>query len=140
MEEHGEMMGSPMASPMAMTTTIMVASTPELGEFFTDSEGRTLYLFTNDTEMGVSTCGGECLTNWPAYTPTEPLTLPEGVEGELTLVDTPDGVQTLAYNGIPLYYFAGDTEPGHTNGQAVGGVWWVVAPGQQFGEATPAAE
>jgi predicted lipoprotein with Yx(FWY)xxD motif len=129
---------SPMASPMAATTTVMVASTPELGEFLTDSEGRTLYLFTNDTEMGVSTCSGECLGNWPAYTPEEPLTLPEGVEGELTLVDTPDGVQTLAYNGIPLYYFAGDAAPGDTNGQAVGGVWWIVAPGQQFGEATPA--
>jgi predicted lipoprotein with Yx(FWY)xxD motif len=121
-------------------TTVMVTEDAELGPILTDSEGRTLYLFTNDTEPGVSTCGGECLVNWPAYTPTEPLTLPEGVEGELTLVDTPDGVQTLAYNGIPLYYFAGDTEPGHTNGQAVGGVWWVVAPGQQFGEATPAAE
>ncbi len=129
---------SPMASPMAATTTVMVASTPELGEFLTDSEGRTLYLFTNDTEMGVSTCSGECLGNWPAYTPEEPLTLPEGVEGELTLVDTPDGVQTLAYNGIPLYYFAGDAAPGDTNGQAVGGVWWIVVPGQQFGEATPA--
>jgi predicted lipoprotein with Yx(FWY)xxD motif len=138
MEEHGDM-GSPMASPVAATTTVMVASTPELGEFLTDSEGRTLYLFTNDTEMGVSTCGGECLVNWPAYTATEPLTLPEGVEGELSLVDTPDGVQTLAYNGIPLYYFIGDEEAGQTNGQGVGGVWWVVAPGQQFGEATPAA-
>ena len=138
MEEHGAM-GSPMASPVAATTTVMIASTPELGEFLTDSEGRTLYLFTNDVEEGVSTCGGECLTNWPAYTATEPLTLPEGVEGELTLVDTPDGVQTVAYNGIPLYYFAGDTEPGQTNGHAVGDVWWIVAPGQQFGEATPTA-
>lgn len=137
MEEQGGM-ASPMASPVA-ATTVMVASTPELGEFLTDAEGNTLYLFTNDTESGVSTCGGECLVNWPAYTPTEPLTLPEGMDGELTLVDTPDGVQTLAYNGIPLYYFIGDEEAGQTNGQAVGGVWWVVAPGQQFGEATPAA-
>ncbi|MCA9858182.1 MAG: hypothetical protein KC438_00600 [Thermomicrobiales bacterium] len=133
-----EEMGSPVASPMA-ATTVMVGSTPELGEFLTDSEGRTLYIFTNDVEEGVSTCGGDCAVNWPAYTATEPLTLPEGVEGELTLVDTPDGVQTVAYNGIPLYYFAGDTEPGQTNGQGVGDVWWVVAPGQQFGEATAAA-
>jgi predicted lipoprotein with Yx(FWY)xxD motif len=136
-EEHGDM-ASPMASPMAMSmTTVMVKSDPTLGDFLTDSEGRTLYLFTKDTEMGVSTCGGDCATNWPAYTAAEPLTLPEGVDGELTLVDTPDGVKTVAYNGIPLYYFAGDTEPGQTNGQGKGGVWWVVAPGQKFGEGTP---
>ena len=104
-----------------------------MAQFLTDSEGRTLYLFTKDTEPGVSTCGGECLVNWPAYTPAEPLTLPDGVEGTLTLVDTPDGVQTLAYNDIPLYYFIGDTEPGQTNGQGVGDVWYVVAPGEQFG-------
>src|SRR5215203_5693234 len=85
--------------------TVMVVENPDLGPILTDTEGRTLYLFTNDTEPGVSTCGGECLVNWPAYTPAEPLTLPEGVEGTLTLVDTPDGVQTLAYNDIPLYYF-----------------------------------
>jgi len=128
------------ATPAEVSSmTVLVASTPELGEFLTDAQGRTLYLFTNDTEMGVSTCGGQCLANWPAYTATEPLTLPEDVAGTLALVDTPDGVQTVAYNGIPLYYFAGDTEPGQTNGQGVGGVWWVVAPGQQFGEATPAA-
>jgi predicted lipoprotein with Yx(FWY)xxD motif len=144
-EEHGaeaSPMASPemMGSPMAMgATTVVVKSDPTLGDFFTDSEGRTLYLFTKDTEMGVSTCGGDCLVNWPAYTATEPLTLPEGVDGELTLVDTPDGVKTVAYNGIPLYYFAGDTAPGQTNGQGVGGVWWVVAPGQQFGEATAVA-
>jgi predicted lipoprotein with Yx(FWY)xxD motif len=138
MEEHADMgspMASPMASPVAATTTVVVASTPELGEFFTDTEGRTLYLFTKDTEMGVSTCGGDCAANWPAYTATEPLTLPDGVEGELTLVDTPDGTKTVAYNGIPLYYFAGDTAAGQTNGQGVGDVWWVVKPGQKFGEA-----
>lgn len=128
------------ASPMAMgATTVVVKSDPKLGDFLTDSEGRTLYLFINDTEMGVSTCGGDCLKNWPAYTAAEPLTLPEGVDGELTLVDTPDGVKTVAYNGIPLYYFGGDTEAGQTNGQGIGGVWWVVAPGQKFGEATAVA-
>ena len=120
-------------------TTVMVTENADLGPILTDSEGRTLYLFTKDTEPGVSTCGGECLVNWPPYTPAEPLTLPEGVDGVLSLVDTPDGVQTLAYNDIPLYYFAGDTAPGQINGRGVGGVWWVVAPGAQVGAATPTA-
>ena len=115
-------------------TTVKVSETAELGKFLTDSEGRTLYLFTKDTEKGVSTCGGDCATNWPPYTPAEPLTLPDGVDGTLSLVDTPDGAKTLAYNDIPLYYFAGDSAPGDTNGQGKGEVWYVVAPGEQFGD------
>ena len=136
-EEHADE-GSPMASPMAspMTaTTVMVKSDPKLGDFLTDSEGRTLYLFTKDTEMGVSSCEGDCATNWPPFSAAEPLSLPMGVAGELSLIDRGDGTKQVAYNGIPLYYFAADTAPGQTNGQGVGGVWWVVAPGAKFGEA-----
>ncbi len=126
---------SPMASPEAMAgTTVLVASDDELGEFFTDAEGNTLYLFTNDTEPGVSACEGDCVTNWPLFQAEEPLTLPEGVEGELTLIERADGETQVAYNGIPLYYFAGDEAPGDTNGQEVGGRWFVVSPGLQHGE------
>ena len=40
----------------------------------------------------------------------------------------------------PLYYFAGDTAPGETNGQGVGGVWWVVAPDGTLIETDEGAE
>jgi predicted lipoprotein with Yx(FWY)xxD motif len=59
--------------------------------------------------------------------------------GELALMDGNDGKKQLAYNGIPLYYFAGDAGPGQLNGQGVGGVWWIVKPGAQLGAATPTA-
>lgn len=136
-EEHAAE-ASPMASPMA-ATTVLVKSDPKLGDFLTDAEGRTLYLFTKDTEMGVSSCEGDCATNWPPFTAAEPLSLPMGVDGELTLIDRGDGSKQVAYNGIPLYHFAADTASGQTNGQGVGGVWWVVAPGAKFGEGTPAS-
>ena len=121
------------------STTIAVTEDPVLGPILTDAEGMVLYLFTKDEE-GKSNCYDQCAENWPPFTAEEPLTLPDGVEGELTLIDRDDGTQMVAYNGIPLYYWINDEAPGETTGQGVGDVWYVVAPGQQFGEvATPSA-
>ena len=39
-----------------------------------------------------------------------------------------DGTRMVTYNDMPLYYFAKDTKPGDTNGQGVGGFWFVVSP------------
>lgn len=126
---------TPVASPVAVAeTTVAVGSSAELGEFLTDAKGMTLYMFTRDTEQNASVCEGDCLINWPAFTAEEPLTLPEGVEGELTLFERADGSTQVAYNGMPLYYWKDDGAPGDTTGQGVGGVWFVVPPGTQFGE------
>ncbi len=46
--------------------TVMIASTPALGAFLTDSSGKTLYFFNKDT-TGTSTCTGTCIANWPAF-------------------------------------------------------------------------
>lgn len=40
-----------------------------------------------------------------------------------------DGNDQLTVNGQPLYRYAPDTNPGDTNGQGVGGVWFVVDGG-----------
>src|SRR5262249_50862182 len=103
------------------------------GSFFTDLSGMTLYMFTKDTEANTSVCEGDCLANWPAFTVEGTPTLPGGVDGELTTFDRGDGTMQAAYNGMPLYYFAGDANPGETNGQGVGDVWYVVSPGMQMG-------
>ena len=65
--------------------------------------------------------------------------LPPGVPGELTAIERGDGSTQLAYNDIPLYFFAGDAAAGDTNGQDVGDVWYVVTPGMMHGDE-PAAE
>jgi predicted lipoprotein with Yx(FWY)xxD motif len=42
-----------------------------------------------------------------------------------------DGTLEVTYAGHPLYYYAGDTAPGQTTGQALpqfGAPWYVVAP------------
>jgi predicted lipoprotein with Yx(FWY)xxD motif/uncharacterized cupredoxin-like copper-binding protein len=125
----------------ATTSTVMVRQSPTLGQYLTDSKGMTLYLFTKDTEKGVSTCYDKCETNWPIFRADEPLTLPDGVSGELTTITRTDGTTQIAYNGIPLYYFHNDAKPGDTNGQDVGEVWYVVTPGMEFGQpyASPVA-
>ena len=38
----------------------------------------------------------------------------------------PNGTSQVTYDGELLYYFAGDTKPGDTNGQAVGNVWFAL--------------
>jgi len=118
--------------------TVLVRQDAALGRYLADPAGMTLYLFSKDTTPNESACYDECATNWPPYVASEPFALPLGVDGELTLVQRTDGTTQVAYNGMPLYYFAGDETAGDTNGQAVGDVWWVVAPGMQMG-ATPAA-
>lgn len=121
------MEASPMASPVAADTVVLIAETPELGMFLTDADGMTLYIFTND-EPGVSNCDEGCLANWPPFVADEAdlANVPEGFEGELTLIDLADGTQMVAYNDQPLYYFIGDQAAGDTTGQGVGDVWFVA--------------
>jgi predicted lipoprotein with Yx(FWY)xxD motif len=46
--------------------------------------------------------------------------------GEFKLVPRPDGTLQLTANGHPLYRYSGDTSQGQTNGQGVGGQWFVA--------------
>lgn len=101
-------------------------SESDLGEIVVDSEGMTLYVFDNDSE-GTSTCTGDCAANWPPL--TGEATAGEGIDESLIgSTERDDGTMQVTFDGLPLYYFAADQAAGDTNGQAVGDVWWVVAP------------
>jgi predicted lipoprotein with Yx(FWY)xxD motif len=105
------------------------ASTTDLGTFLTGEDGRTLYYFAKDTAPGASTCEGDCLTNWPAFSleDSDSLTAGDGVTGVLATFPRSDGTMQVSYDGRPLYYFAGDKAAGDTNGQGKGDVWFVAA-------------
>jgi predicted lipoprotein with Yx(FWY)xxD motif len=106
--------------------TVAVASS-DLGDVLVDGEGMTLYLFLND-DQGDSTCYDDCAANWPAL--VGEVTAGDGVDAALlSSVERDDGDMQVTYNDWPLYYFAGDSAPGDTNGQGVGEVWYAVAPG-----------
>lgn len=124
------------AAPQAASTTptvqaLKVATNPTLGQILTDPAGRTLYLFKNDVPgSGKSATTGNTAVTWPAYTlpPGQEPAKPAGLTGDLTQITRDDGGKQLTYKGQPLYYYARDTNPGDTNGQGVGNVWFVVNP------------
>lgn len=88
----------------------------------TDADGMTLYYFDLDTP-GVSHCTGGCAIVWPpALAPTGPVNSP------LSVVVRSDGTHQIAFNGRPLYHYAGDTGPGETNGNGVQNIWHLVIP------------
>lgn len=94
------------------------------GEHLVDADGNSLYLFVPD-EQGASTCYDSCAATWP---PLEgPLEAGAGVDPDMVgTVTRDDGVEQVTYNGWPLYLYAADSAPGDTNGQGVGGVWYLV--------------
>jgi len=133
-EMAGQILAPTFQVPVAMVEyTVELGGTDALGEFLVVgtgmAKGLTLYTFANDTE-GKSTCTGDCATTWP------PLLVEEGeptvsmdVPGSLGVYERmEDGGRQVTYNGMPLYYFSGDSEPGDTNGQGLGNVWFVAAP------------
>jgi predicted lipoprotein with Yx(FWY)xxD motif len=103
--------------------TVLVADS-DLGQILTDADGNVIYYFANDEE-GVSNCEGDCLSNWPSVAVDGSPTAGDGVSAQLGTVDGNDGSTQLTVNGYPAYYFAGDQAAGDTNGQGVGGIWWV---------------
>ncbi|MEJ6404507.1 COG4315 family predicted lipoprotein [Yoonia sp. 2307UL14-13] len=85
----------------------------------TNANGMTLYTFDKDTN-GTSTCYDDCAVNWPPYIATaETADMGDG----FAMVTRDDGTQQWAKDGAPLYLWIGDTAPGETNGDGVGGVW-----------------
>ncbi|MFY0663698.1 MAG: hypothetical protein JXQ97_03680 [Natronospirillum sp.] len=95
--------------------------TTSVGNVLTDKAGMTLYIFTRDT-AGVSNCAGNCAVNWPPFMADDGAT----GSGKFSVIARADGGRQWAYDGMPLYYWIGDTQPGDVNGQGVNDVWFVV--------------
>jgi predicted lipoprotein with Yx(FWY)xxD motif len=87
----------------------------------------TVYTFTQDVkDSGKSNCTGGCATTWPPLTVTGTPTAGTGVTGKLATITRDDGSTQVTYNGLPLYFFSGDTAPG--DGKGVYTNWEAVAP------------
>lgn len=100
-----------------------------MGSYLTGEDGKTLYVKQGDTTSATS-CTGDCLTNWPPFTleSGETAEAGAGVTGTLGTFTRPEGDTQVTYGDKPLYYFAGDSQAGDTNGEGLAGVWSVAAP------------
>jgi predicted lipoprotein with Yx(FWY)xxD motif len=91
--------------------SVLVAQSPALGMYLTDTSGKTLYYYAADTP-GTSTCTGSCLVQFPVFS-ADPLTLPSSLNyGDFSTLSRADGKKQLAYKGMPLYYYIEDKKPG----------------------------
>ena len=101
----------------------------KFGKILVDSHGRALYDFLAD-KMDTSACYGACASVWPPLTVSGTPKAGRGVLAPLLgTTKRSDGTTEVSYNGHPLYYFAGDTRPGETRGQAInqfGAPWHVL--------------
>lgn len=123
-------------SAPARAATLAVGSTP-LGEVLVDGDGRTLYLFTRDTD-GTSACAGPCAEAWPPLTVDGEPVAGDGVDADdLGTITRDDGSRQVTYHGKPLYRYTPDEKAGDVRGQGVGEVWFAVTA---EGEAATAAE
>jgi predicted lipoprotein with Yx(FWY)xxD motif len=128
-------MSAPAAGTSAGAATVKLTD-GSLGRFLVDSKGMTLYLWQADSGSK-SVCSGACAQSWPPFTTKGKPKAGPGVKASLLGTSKrSDGTTEVTYAGHPLYYYAGDTAAGQTNGQAsdnFGAPWYVLgANGKQI--------
>jgi predicted lipoprotein with Yx(FWY)xxD motif len=116
---------APTSSPLPLVGQALSA---RLGTILVDGRGLTLYRNTNEVH-GTIACTATCTSAWPPFLVPAgaPATPGAALPGVLGTTVRPDGDTQLIYNGMPLYRYANDHQPGDANGQGVGGIWFVVA-------------
>lgn len=114
-------------NPENNTKGVQTSQDAKFGTILIDSNGKTLYFFSNDTK-GSSSCTGNCLTVWPIYYSgdiSSDVKIDKSQLGEITRAD---GKKQSTYKGWPLYYYVGDSKSGEVQGDAVNKIWYVAKP------------
>ena len=118
-------------------TALSVEKSDQYDSYLSDSQGRTLYLFTKDEQgegdsQAKSNCQDKCAEVWPPHTVEGEPQVGEGLDQELvSTIEREDGSTQLTYGGWPLYRFAKDQAAGDVNGQDVHGFdgeWYLLSP------------
>jgi predicted lipoprotein with Yx(FWY)xxD motif len=113
---------------LAQDVTINIQKASGSVSYLTDAQGNSLYLSLNDTP-GTSNCSPACLTLWkPLLVNKRVIAGPGVLQANLGVILLKSGAHQVTYKGAPLYYYYKDVNPGDTNGQGVGGVWFLVTP------------
>lgn len=104
-----------------------------VGEYLTNGNGRTVYMFTAD-KNGTSHCSGKCAVVWPPVMSMGTPKADAGVKASDLGTIKRGSEKQVTYNGMPLYYFIKDKKPGTIAGEGIdhfGGHWYVVSPSGQ---------
>jgi predicted lipoprotein with Yx(FWY)xxD motif len=110
-----------------ITTDVKLVTDTQLGSVLVDENGKSLYFFSKDTKE-TSNCEGGCINNWPVFYKQD-IAVGSGLDADdFGVITRVDGTKQTTYKNWPLYYFANDTSAGDTNGDAVGGVWFIAKP------------
>lgn len=109
--------------------TLGTDATSSLGTYLIAYNGMTLYTYSKDA-AGTSTCYAQCAQTWPPYIVPAGMTfnIEAGIGGQAASIERADGTYQVTYNGMPLYFYSGDTRSGDVEGQGVGGAWQVAKP------------
>lgn len=108
----------------AAVTSITLSTAGNLGAHLVDKDGKTLYVFANDTP-GKNTSANTS----PMWTPfdVQSPTVGTGLTaGDFSRFDRGGGVFQTTWKGRPLYYFVNDTAAAPTAGEGTGGRWFVA--------------
>ena len=112
-------------TPVTDTSNIRLAANATFGSILTDGDGNSLYFFSKDTKDN-SVCVDGCAGSWPAYH-NDDISVGAGLDSnDFATITRTDGTMQTTYKGWPLYYFANDAAAGDTNGDGVGGVWFIA--------------
>jgi predicted lipoprotein with Yx(FWY)xxD motif len=118
------------SSASAGTTSADLSTTQSsLGTIVVDSKGRTVYLFTQDTNNPPkSNCDTGCDSVWPPVpAPASGQPTLSGVDSsKVGVVTRTDGSKQLTLNGWPLYEYEGDSAAGDVKGENVQNSWFAV--------------
>jgi len=95
-----------------LTTTAVRTVKGKKITILVDKDGFSLYTFDED-KANVSNCSGGCLTEWP------PQHAPAGsqVDSPYATIKGNDGQPQLILQGLPLYHYGDDKQPGDTFGE-----------------------
>ncbi|WP_264537826.1 hypothetical protein [Flavobacterium sp. N1736] len=121
---------------------VKLATSPTLGSYLTDKDGRSLYFFATDANGQVS-CTGGCEAVWPPFN-VDNLTADKLGAGlalsDFGTVTNASSKKQLTYKGWPLYYYAPGTGDGYgnitntpeaagqTTGDGINGTWFIAKP------------
>jgi len=113
-----------LAACASMTGVALAPFTKANDGVLAGNNNMTLYIYTKDVAgSGKSVCNGMCATNWP------PL-LVDGspmVSSGYSVITRDDCKKQIAFNGMPLYFYAKDVKPGDKIGDGRSeGAWQII--------------